>query len=141
MDQWKALLKAGNEIEKITKWKIRMEAPDDVKLSHRFAIARGRRFERLFERHRVSAGTVLLPPKRAQPASSDANVCWIDVAVDVEVSYIAMQAFADVVRQPADCENVARVVQSKRVLSREPFVSQHFGMNRSEAWVVRLKAM
>ena len=111
----KALLQAGAEIEKILKRQVGMQSADDVKLGDGLAVSGSRGFEGLFERHGVGAGRIFLAAKGAQAASGDANIGGIDMAIDVEISLVAMHALADVVRHPADGKNVAGAVESEGV--------------------------
>src|SRR5579859_5714110 len=112
----KALLQSGAEIEKILERQVGMESANDVEFRDRFGIAGGRSFESLFERHGVGAGRVLLAAKGAQSAGGDANVRGIDVAVDVEISLVAVHALADQVGHPPHGENVAGAVERKGVV-------------------------
>ena len=49
---------------------------------------------RFFEGHGVGARAIFLTAKGAQPAGCHTNVGWVDVAVDIEISNVAVQAFA-----------------------------------------------
>ena len=137
----KALLQPGNQIEKILERQIRMQSADDVKLRDRLGVAGSGGLECLFQRHGVGAGSVLLAPESAQPAGGHANVRGIDVAVDVEVSLVAVHAFAHVIGQPADGENVAGAVEREGVGCVEAFAGKHLGVDRLEARVVGLKGV
>jgi hypothetical protein len=109
-----------------------VQAADDVKLGNGFAVAGSSSLEGLFERHGVCAWRILLAAESAQAAGGDADVCGIDVAIYVEIRLIAVQALADVIGQPSDCEDVSSPVQRKRVL---------LFVDRRETRVVSLKWM
>src|SRR6476660_1591244 len=116
-----------------------MQAADNVELGHGFTVAGSCRLERLFKRHRVGAGRVFLSAKGAQTAGGDADVRRIDVAVYVEVSLVAMPAFAHVIGQPADSKDVPGLVKHQRIAGAEAFAGQHLRVNSEKARVVGLK--
>src|SRR5262245_25911972 len=61
------------------------------------------------------------------------------MAIDVEVSLVPMQSFAHMVRQPADCQDIARAVERECVLSIKTLAGEHLAQNRLKAWIVGLK--
>lgn len=63
------------------------------------------------------------------------------MAIDIEISSIAMHAFAYVVRHPAERQNVGGSVERQRVLLIQAFTRHNFFMNWLEAWIVCLKWM
>src|SRR5262249_45294570 len=93
----------------------------------------------LLKRHGVSARSILLAAKSAQPAGGYANVGGIDVAIDVEVSLIAMPALANQVGHPADSEDIAGTVKRESVILREAFAAQYLLRHRVQPGVVCLK--
>ena len=97
-----------------------MQAADDVKFGDRFAPALAGAMPDLVERHRVRLGIAHLLAERAQPATGDANVGRIDVAVDVEVRGVAVQPLAHDVGQVAERQDVGGAVQRDAVLERQP---------------------
>src|SRR4029077_7286725 len=101
VDLRKALLEPGNQVDKILKREIRMQSPDNMEFRDGFGITGGSGLERLFQRHGVRARRVLLAPKRTKAAGRHANIGGIQMAVDVEVRLVAVQAFAYLVRDPA----------------------------------------
>src|SRR5579872_1567599 len=107
----KALFEAGDQVEEILKWQIGMQSADDMELRNCFAVARGRGLKRFFKGHSVSAGRVFFPAKGAKPACGHADICGINVAIDVEVSLVAMHALAHEIRQPANRENVRGTIE------------------------------
>ena len=124
MDLREALLQAGNQIKEILKWQIGMQPADDVKFGDRFAVARGGGLEGFVERHRIRAGRIFLPSEGAKAAGGHANIRRIDVAIDVEISLVAMHALAHGIRQPAYGEDVRRTVECERVVLGQPFSSE-----------------
>ena len=94
-----------------------MQSTDDVELGDRLGVSGGCGFESFFQRHGVSAGRIFLASEGAEAAGGDADVGRIDVAIDVEVGLIAMHALANVVRQPADGEDVAGAVEREARLA------------------------
>src|SRR3954452_17364518 len=102
-----------------------MQAADDVELGDRFAPALAGAMPDLLERHRVRLGIAHPLAESAQPATRDANVGGVDVAVDVEVGGIAVQALPDDVGEIAERKNVAGAVEGHAVLEREPLAREH----------------
>ena len=126
----KALLQARAQIEEVLKWQVWMQPTHDVKLGDRLGVSRGRGFESLFERHGVSAGRIFLSSKRAQPARRHANICRINMPVDIEICFVAVHALAHRVGQPAHGQNVARAVQGKGIVGIKALTGNDFFMNR-----------
>src|SRR5258708_31747362 len=118
-----------------------MKSANDVKLGDSFGISRSGSFERFIERHGIGAGRVLLASEGTKAASGYADVGGINVAVDVEIRFVAVHALADIVGHPSDGENVAGTVKRERVGCAEALASKDFGMDRLEARVVSLKRM
>jgi hypothetical protein len=102
----KALLEAGDEIEEVFEGQVGMQAADDVKLGDGFGVAGSRSLERLFERHGVAGRGRPSCGRRRTAAGRHADIGGVDVAVDVEVGHVAVQALAHVIGQPADGEKV-----------------------------------
>ncbi len=107
-----------------------MQAAHDVELGDRLGVSGCRGLKSLFQRHRVGAGCVLLSSKSAQAACRHANIRGIDMAVDVEIRLVAMQALAHRVCHPTHGENIAGPVQSKRVVGVETLTGKNFLVNR-----------
>jgi hypothetical protein len=61
----KALFKARHEVEEILKWKVGMQAADDVKLCHCLAVARGSGLPRFFQGHGISPWAIFSAAERA----------------------------------------------------------------------------
>src|SRR5260370_7610610 len=77
----KALLQSRAEVEKILKGQIRMQSPDNVKLSDSFGVPRSRGRKSVLERHGVGSGRIFLAAEGAESASGNAHVRRVDVAV------------------------------------------------------------
>jgi len=137
----KALLQSGAEIEELLKRQVGMQSADDVKLRDGLGVAGSRGLEGLVERHGVGTGRILLAAESAQAACGDADIGRIDMAVDVEVSFVAMHALADEVRHPSDGQNVAGAIQRESVVSSESLTAQHFGVDRRQPRIVSLKCV
>src|SRR5271169_5952052 len=137
----KALLQAGDQVEKILKRKIGVQPADNVKLRDRLAISRSRGFERFFERHGVCPRSVLLFAEGTEPAGSYTDVGWIQMAVDVEVSPVPVHALTHGIRHPADSENVSCAVKREGIAVAQTLAGEDLLVNRSEARVVGLKGM
>ena len=102
----KTLFEAADQIEEELERKIGVQAADDVKLGNRLRVAGSRGFPGLVEGHGVTGGVALFAAKGAELAGGDADVGGVDVAIDVEVGEVAVHPLADVVGQPADCQNI-----------------------------------
>ena len=94
MNLREALLQTGAEIKEVLERQVGMKAADDVELRNGLGIAGSGRLKGFFERHGVGAGGIFLSTKRTQPASSHTHIRGIDVAIDVEISSVAMQPLA-----------------------------------------------
>src|SRR3984957_598619 len=137
----KTLLQTGAQIEEILERQVRMQSADDVEFCDRLGESGCRGFESFFERHSVGAGRVFLATESAEPARRYTNVGGVNVAVNVEISLVAVEAFAHVVGHPAYGENVARTVKGEGIVSVKPLAGHNFGLNRLEAPVVGLERM
>ena len=139
VDLRKALLQSGNQVEKILERQIGMQPADNVKLGDRLGVAGSGRLEGFFERHGVSARSIFLAPKSAQPAGRHANIRRIDMAVDVKVRLVAMHPLPHPVGQPAHGQDVARPIKHKRIGLVQPFAREDFILDRKQPRVVGLK--
>ena len=137
----KALFQPRDQINVVLERQIGMQAADDVKLGDRLGVAGRGGVPDLFQRHGVGAGRVLLASEGAQAAGRYANVGVVNVAVDIEVSDVAVHPLANMVRQPADRQNVTRAVERQRVVSRQTFVRHHLVVNGPKARVVGLEGV
>src|SRR5437879_5369366 len=107
-----------------------MQSADDVELGDRLAVARTCSLESFVESHGIGSGRVFLASERAQAARGDANIGGIDVAVDVEIGFIAVPTLTHMVRHPARGEDVAGAVQGECVVNTEPLAAKDLGMDR-----------
>jgi hypothetical protein len=123
------------------KRKIGMEAAYNVELGNGLRVPGGGGFESFFERHGVGAGRVFFAAEGTEAAGRDADVRRIDVAVDVEIRLVAMQALAHVVRKPADGEDVAGAVEGECVSFVEALADKDFVLDCGQARIVGLERM
>jgi hypothetical protein len=63
------------------------------------------------------------------------------VAVDVEISLVAVPTLADVIGKPADGENVRGAVEREGIVGGETLVRKDLLFDRTEAEVVSLEGM
>jgi len=118
-----------------------MQAPNNMKLRYGFTVPGRGSFVGLFQRHGVSAGSVFLATKSAKAAGCNADVGRINVPVDVEIRSVAVQAFANMVRQPANRKDIACTVKDKSIVPGEALSLQNLACNRLKADILRLKFM
>ena len=97
----KRFLSPRTKSHEVLKRQVGMQTTHNVKLSDSFGVAGGSGREGLLERHRVSAGVTLFAAKGTQPAGRHTHISGVDMAIDVEVRDVSVQAFPNVVRQPA----------------------------------------
>jgi hypothetical protein len=116
-----------------------MQSANDVKLGDGLAVSRGCGLESFFERHGIGAGRISLTTESAQTARGNANIRGIDVAVYIEISSVAMQAFANVVGRPTQSEHVSSAVESESVGGIQALAGNHFIVDRLQARIVGLK--
>ena len=100
------LFQSGNQIEVVLERQVRMQPAHNVELGHSFRVSGGGSLISLFERHGVSAGSILLASKSAKPAGSYTDVGGIDMAIHIEISHIAVQPFTHLVGEPANRQDV-----------------------------------
>jgi hypothetical protein len=110
-----------------------------VKLGYRFAVAGSSGFERLLQRHGVRARGIFLAAKCTQPTSRNTDVGGIDVAIDVEVSLVAMKALTNVIGQPPESKNVVRAIQRERGFGVEPLARSYFWRDGFQTRIVGYK--
>lgn len=137
----KALLEAGDKIEKVLERQVGMQAADNVKLGHSFAVSGCCSLKGLFEGHGIRTGRVLLAPEGAQTTGRNADVGGIDVAIDIEVSAIAVHPFTAVICEPAESQDIGSSVESERVFRAQSLLREHLLVDGSESRVVGLKAV
>jgi hypothetical protein len=110
-----------------------------VKFGDGLGVSGGGGFESFFKRHGVSAGRVFLAAEGTEAAGGDTDVGRIDVAIDVEVRLVPVEALADVIGEPADGEDVAGAVERKGVSGIEALAGEDLVMDRVKARVVGLE--
>ncbi len=110
-----ALLEAAHHVQEIFEGQIGMQAADHVKFGGSFAHALFGALPDFFEGEGVGAGRVGIAAEGAEFAMGHANVGGIDVAIDVEVADVAVALLANVVREPAEGEQVGRAVERQAV--------------------------
>ncbi len=97
--------------------------------------------EGLFQRHGVGPRRILLASKSAQAAGGNTNIGGIDVPVDIEICHVSVQAFANMVGQPANGQDVSRAVERYRLIKTEPLAGKYLCGDGLQAGVVRLERM
>ena len=137
MDLRKPLLQAAQHLAIPIERQLRMQAAHDVELGDRFAVAVAGAFPDLFERHGVRLGILGALSESAQAATGDADIGRIDVAVDVEIGDVAVQALAHAIRHPADAQQIGRAVERHAVVETQAFAGVRLFANRLEAGVVK----
>jgi len=116
-----------------------MQSANNMKFSDRLGVSGSSSLESLFQSHCVSARSIFLASKSAQAAGSYANIGRVQMAVDVEIRFVPMHPFADIICHPAHGQNVARPVERKRVSLVQPGTGKNLVMNRPEPGIVSLK--
>ena len=92
-----------------------MQAADDVKFRGAFGDAFARALPHFIQSEGVSAGRIERASKSAKLAMRHANICGIDVAIDVEIGDVAVAFFADVIREPAYPQKIVLFVKREAV--------------------------
>jgi hypothetical protein len=116
-----------------------MQPADDVKFRGALAHTLRGALVNLFERVGVRPGSIGIAAKSAQLAMRDADIRGINVAVDVVIGDVAVALFADVIRQPADGEQVGRAEQGDAVVKGEAFAGQHLVGDGLQVCVLNLQ--
>ncbi len=88
-----------------------MQSANNVEFRRAFANSLFGALINFFEGVSVGARRIRVAAKRAQLAMRHADVGRIDMAIDVEISNVAVFFFAYVVGQPADGEQIRRTVK------------------------------
>src|SRR5271156_1388335 len=108
-----------------------MQTTDDVEFGDGLAIAGGSRLEGFLKCHGIRARRIFLTSEGAKAAGGHANIRRINVAIDIEVSLVAVHALAHGIRQPAYGKDIRRAVECEGVVLVEPFSSEHLGVDRT----------
>ncbi len=101
MDVGEARLEAAQHLAIPIEGQLGMQTTHDVELGDRFGVTFARALPDLFDRHGVGFGIAHALAEGAEAATGDADIGGIDMAVDVEIGGIAVQALADQVSQVA----------------------------------------
>src|SRR5215472_793693 len=112
VDLREALLEPRTKVQEVLKGKIGVQTSDDVELGDGVGVAGSGGSEGLFERHGVGAGRILLASGGAEAAGGDTDIGRVDVTIDVKVGFVAVQALAHGIGQPAHGENIGRAVKN-----------------------------
>jgi len=107
-----ALLEAAYQFHEKVEGEIGMQATDNVEFRGAFAHALIGSFVHFVEREGVRAGGSGIASKRAELAMRHANVGGIDVAIDVVIGDVAVAFFANEIGEPADGQEIGRVVEA-----------------------------
>ena len=132
-----ALLQAAQHLAVPVERQFGMQAADDVEFGDRLAPAFAGAVPDLFERHGVGLG-ILAPSCRTRTAATGhAHIGGIDVAVDVEVGLVAVQALAHQVGQVAERQDVGGAVERQAVFEGQPLARFHLVADRLQTGVVK----
>src|SRR3954469_1775724 len=104
MDIRKTAAEPNQEVRVIAERQLRVETADNVKFGKGVRIFLFRKTEHLIELHRVAAIFARLPRIRAltKLAVDNANIRVVDVPIHVVKSHIAVEPFAQLIRDAAD---------------------------------------
>src|ERR1051325_9045933 len=117
-----------------------MEPADDVKLGNRFPISLSRAVPDLLERHGVRLGIPGALTERTKAATGDANVSGINMAIDIEVSLVAVQTLAHEVGHVAESQQIRCAVEGDSVIERKPFACIYLVVNRTQRRVFEINS-
>src|SRR6266568_6401505 len=65
----------------------------------------------------------------------NADIGWIDVTIDVEVANVPVPLLPDVIRQPAQRQQIGRAVKRDSILEAQPLSGKNFFGNRLQSLV------
>src|ERR1700751_904289 len=102
-----------------------MQSTDNMKLRGTFCDSITGALVDFVQGEIVSAGRIGRATKRAELAVRHANVRGIDVAIDVEIRDVAVLLLAHVIREPADGEQIMRLIQRKPVFGMQALAREH----------------
>src|SRR5690348_16634531 len=112
-----------------------MEAADNVEFGDGFAPAFAGPVPYLVERHGVGLRIAGVLSKGAETAASHADVGRIDVAVDVEISSVAVKPFPHNIREIPESQNVGSAVKGHAVIKRQTLAGFDSLSDRNQAWI------
>ncbi len=113
-----------------------MQSADDVEFGDGLAPAFAGALPDLFERHGVGLGVAHALAEGAQAATGHAHVGGIDVAVDVEVGGVAVQALAHQVGQVAERQDIGGAVERDAVVERQALAGFHLVADRNQTRII-----
>ena len=113
-----------------------MQPADDVELGDGLAPAFAGALPHLFERHGVGLGIAHALAESAQAATGHAHIGGVDVAVDVEVGDVAVQALPHQVGQVAERQDIGGAVERQAVVERKPLAGFHLSANGIKTAIV-----
>ena len=116
-----------------------MQSANNMEFRHRLGVSGSRSLESLFQGHGVCARSIFLAPKGAQTAGSHTYVGGVQMAVNVEIRFVPMHPFADIIRHPADRQNVTSTVESNRIGLVEADAGKNLFMNWPKSGIVSLE--
>src|SRR5215471_21684910 len=108
MDLGKALLEPAQHFAIPVERQLGMQPAYDVELGYRLRPTFSRLVPDLFQRHGVRLGIAHAFAEGAKAAACHANVGRVDVAVDIEVGTVAVEALAHDIGQIADAQDIVR---------------------------------
>src|SRR5579862_5547983 len=133
----KASLQAAKHLAIPVEREFGMQAAHDMKFGDGFTVAISGLMPDLFERHRVCFRIAFLLAERAQLATGDTDIGGIDVAIDVEVSLVAVKAFANLIRHPADPQQIRSPINRQPVLKGQPLSGSDLSADRFETRIFK----
>lgn len=116
-----------------------MQAAHNMELRDCFRVTGGGSLKGFFQGQGVSTGGIFFSSKRAQSAGCNADIGGIDVAVYVEVGFVAVQPFPDMIGQPAQCENVAGAIKSYGIRRVQALAGEYLFGNGIEMRIIGLE--
>jgi len=115
-----------------------MEPADDVKLGHALVHIAGGDFHRLLDR--VGPAAISLPPRDvegAQAARRHADVCGIEVSVEVVIGPVFVEVFAHQIGEPTDAEQVGGGRDDDAVVTIQSMAVEDFRRHRSQPIITK----
>jgi hypothetical protein len=110
-----------------------VQAADDVQLRGAAPLGLGRPLQDLLVGHHVALRALQVGPEGAEGAAIDADVCRVEMGVDVVVGELSVLALADPVGQLAQGEQVGAVVKEDAVVERQALPGLDLLANRLQA--------
>ena len=132
----KALLEAAQHLAEPVQGQFGMQSAHDVEFGDGLAPALAGAVPDLFQGHGVRLGVAHALAEGAQPATGHAHVGRVDVAVDVEIGGVAVQALAHEVGQVAEREDIGGAEQGEAVFESQALAGFHFGADRNQTRII-----